>query len=99
MKDKRIPCKSMFSNGTEYELFLETQCWNGCTRFRQNNCRILNAIEKARFVGESVFPFGDLLEWEHYGGKKCKSYTTEPITRKPRVKKPIKGQITIEEAT
>ncbi len=97
ISDKRVPCKHMFSNGTEYEFFLETQCFNGCTRYRQHNCRILNAIEKARWVGESAFPFRDLLDWEHYGGKACKSFTTQLLPRKPRIKKPVEGQITMEE--
>ena len=95
MNDKMVPCKHMFSNGTECELFLETQCFNGCTRYRNNNCRILNGVEKAMFVGESTFPFDDLLEWEHYGGKKCKSYTTDPLPRKKPVRKPMEGQIEI----
>jgi hypothetical protein len=96
MKEKNVPCKSMFSNGTEYGLFLDTQCFE-CTRFRNWHCRILNAIERASFIGESVFPFDDLLEWEHYGGKVCKSFTTIPIARKPRSVKPVEGQIGMED--
>lgn len=88
---QKIPCKHMFSNGTEYELFLETQCFK-CTRFRKWRCRIVNACEMARFLGEKVFPFDDLMDWERYGGKTCKSFTTIPIARKPRQRKQIDGQ-------
>ena len=95
-EDKLIPCKHMFSNGTEYELFVETQCLNGCTRYRKHSCRIINAIEKARWIGESAFPFDDLLEWERYDGKRCKRFTTEKTTRKPPELKPLDGQLRIE---
>lgn len=92
----KIPCKSMFSNGTEYELFLESQCFK-CKRFRNWHCRIVYAIEKARFLGEKFFPFKDLMEWDGgYGGKTCKSFTTEPLERKPKTIKPIDGQIKME---
>ena len=96
MNDKRIPCKSMFSNGTEYEFFLETQCFNGCTRFRKGQCRIYHRIEDARWVGKEVFPFDDLLDWEHYAGKACKSYTTKPLERKKPQHKVDKNQIEME---
>lgn len=92
MKAEKIPCKSMFSNGMEYEYFLETQC-EQCTRFRKGRCRIYNAIEEARWVGEKAFPFDDLMDWERYDGKTCKSFTNQPIKLKPRKVKPIKGQI------
>ena len=97
MKPNKIQCKSMFSNGTEYELFLESQCFK-CKRFRNWHCRIVYAIEKARFLGEKVFPFKDLMEWDGgYGGKTCKSFTAEPLERKPKTIKPIDGQIKLEE--
>ena len=95
-EEKRVPCRHMFSNGTEYEYFLETQCFE-CTRFRKGRCRIVYAIELARFVGEKAFPFDDLLEWEHYAGKACKSFTTERAARKPRIPKQVKNQIKMEE--
>lgn len=50
----------------------------------------------ARFLGEESFPFDDLMEWDGgFGGKTCKSFTTEPIKRKPKTIKPINGQETI----
>jgi len=82
---EKIPCKHMFSNGTEYEMFLEGQCFR-CTRFRNWHCRIVNACEKARFEGEKVFPFDDLLEYEGVGGKVCKSYSAEPMKRTRKAK-------------
>lgn len=95
MAHKQIPCKSMFSNGTEYMVFVVDQC-DGCTRFRNGRCRIFNACERARFEGEKVFPFDDLLEFEGIGGKVCKSFTTEPLKRK-RKAKTDENQITFEE--
>ena len=96
-KPEKIPCRGIFSNGTEYELFLETQCFK-CKRFRHWHCRILNKIECARFVGEKVFPFDDLMDWSGgFGGKTCKSFTTLPTERKPRQIKPVVGQIGMEE--
>lgn len=92
MKPTKVPCKSMFSNGTEYEFFLERQCFK-CKRFRNWHCKILNEIEEARFLGEERIPFDDLMEWDGgFGGKTCKSFTTEPIIRKPKTIKPISGQ-------
>lgn len=44
---KLIPCKTMFSNGTEYQWFLEHQC-DQCTRFRKGYCRTFRMMEKAR---------------------------------------------------
>jgi hypothetical protein len=85
----------MFSNGTEYEIFIETQCFQ-CTRYRKGRCRIFNACEKARFLGEKAFPFDDLMDWEHYDGKACKSFTTVPIPRKRRDRKQIEGQMRME---
>lgn len=97
MNDKRIPCRYMFSNGTEYEIFLETQCYK-CSRFRNGRCKTFYAIEKARWVGEKAFPFDDLLDWEHFGGKTCKRFIDEPIRRKkPCFRKPLKNQMKLEE--
>ena len=95
MTDGLIPCKHMFSNGTEYELFLE-HCFE-CVRFRNWKCRVLSACEKARFVGESAFPFGDLLEWEHYGGKVCKHFSTEKIKRLQKKAVVFPGQMDLFE--
>lgn len=88
------PCKHMFSNGTEYEVFLESQCFDGCTRFRNGKCRVFNALEDARF-DETRFPYGDLLEYKGYAGKVCRRYTTEKPMRK-RCGKPIPGQLCFE---
>ena len=93
---KHVPCKHMFSNGTEYEYFLETQC-ERCKRFRNGRCRIYNAIENARWVGEKAFPFNDLLDWESgYAGKTCKSFTTEPLHRTIKPRKEPEGQTELE---
>lgn len=88
---EKIECKTMFSNGTEYELFLETQCWR-CTRYRRGYCRIWNACEDARF-DESRFPYSDLMEYKEYGGKICKSFTTEKPIRHRVI---LKGQMSME---
>ena len=72
MKYEKIPCRYMFSNGTEYELFLETQCFR-CSRFRNWHCRIVNACELSRIVGEKAFPFDDLMDFDGVGGKTCKN--------------------------
>lgn len=94
MKHELVPCRSMFANGTDYEWFLETNCFN-CTKFRNWKCRIVNACENARFQGESVFPFDELLDFVGVGGKRCKSFTDEPQTRHRR-ENPLDGQIEME---
>lgn len=87
-----VDCRTMFSNGTEFELF-EYHC-EKCSKYRNGKCRIFNKIIQAMFLGESAFPFDDLLELSNgIGGKKCKSFTDEPIKRKPYHKKQIYGQI------
>ena len=86
---EKIECTTMFSNGTEYELFLETQCFR-CTRFRNGRCRIFNATETARW-DESHFPYDDLMDFKGVGGKTCKSFTTERPTRN-RHSAILKGQ-------
>lgn len=89
-KMERIPCKSMFSNGTEFEMFME-KCFT-CSRYRNDHCRILNACYKAMWKPEA-FPYDDLLDWEGgYGGKACKSYTDEKPTRARRAKQ-VDGQM------
>lgn len=82
-KPQRVSCKSIFSNGTEFGMFEESQCCK-CTRYRNGKCRIYTAIIKAMF-DESFFPYDDLLDWDNgYGGKACKSFTDEPLKRKAR---------------
>ena len=44
------------------------------------------------FQSESVFPFDALLDFVGVGGKRCKSFTTEPQTRRRR-ENPLDGQI------
>ena len=90
-----VPCKHIFSNGTEYMLFLEHYCFR-CKRFRKWRCRIVRRIEWARF-DESYFPYDDLLEYEHVGGKECKSFTTVPLKRRRRRRKEIEGQMVMGE--
>ena len=95
-KFERVQCESMFSNGTEYEYFLETQCFR-CKRFRNGRCFIYNAIEDARWEGEKVFPFDELLEWDGgLAGKACKRFTEVPIRRKRKPKKPVEGQTELD---
>lgn len=86
---EKVPCKHPFSNGIEYEMFLE-QCYS-CSRYRAGRCRIIYACEKARF-DIRYFPYDDLMEWSKgYGGKICRHYTQEPIKRTRTVKQ-CKGQ-------
>lgn len=89
MTDKLVPCTCLFSNGTEFEFFIETQC-EKCKRFRNGKCKIYNACWEARW-NEDKFPYSYLLEYEHYAGKKCKMFTDKPIERKHREHK-IEGQ-------
>jgi hypothetical protein len=94
-KPKRVPCKRIFSNGTEFELFQEQQC-DKCKRFRNGKCRIFNKIMLAMF-DETQFPYDDLLDWDNgYGGKACKSFTDEPV-KHIRQRKEIEGQIVLED--
>lgn len=85
-----IPCKCVFSNGTEFEYFIETQC-ERCTRFRKGRCRIYNDCWRA--MGSiKHFPFDDLLDIEGYAGKRCKCFTDKPIEHK-RHNHPVDGQM------
>lgn len=95
MADGLVPCTSMFSNGSEYEWFIENNCENGCTRFRKGYCHVFQMTEKARF-DPKCFPYDALMEYEHYAGKYCKHFTTAIPTRK-RKPKQIEGQICIEQ--
>lgn len=93
MSAELIECKTVFSNGTEYEWFLENQCFQ-CTRFRNGCCRIYRMIEKARW-DEKYFPYDDLMDYRKYAGKDCKRFTTE----KPKVVrhgKQVEGQMAME---
>lgn len=97
MKHREIPCRHIFSNGTEFMLFQETQCWNGCVKYRNDHCRILNRIYDA-MVDESKFPFDDLLDFEGCGGKKCKAFSTEATkARKNRHLQEERGQLSFKE--
>lgn len=87
-----VDCTCIFSNGTEFELFVETQCGN-CTRYRNDHCRVLNRCYKAIFDA-SEFPYDDLLDHVKYGGKRCKHKTTEKPAVK-RHKKQITGQMSL----
>lgn len=91
--DKWINCRHIFSNGTEFEIF-QWQC-EKCSRYRNGKCRIFTRCIKAMF-DETVFPYNDLLDSaEGYGGKKCKSFTTEKQKRLRKIKEPYKEQINI----
>jgi hypothetical protein len=82
MSNELVPCKHIFSNGTEFEFFIETQC-EKCKRFRNGKSKIYNACWEARY-DEKKFPFKYLLEYECYAGKRCKMFTDKPIERKRR---------------
>lgn len=88
------PCKYPFSNGTEFEWFIETQC-EKCKRFRNGKCRTYNACLYA--IGDiSKFPYDDLLDYVGgYAGKKCKRFTDKPIERKKR-EHIVSGQMKLE---
>ncbi len=86
-----VECTTIFSNGTEYEWFIEHNC-ESCTRFRNWQCAIIHRIENARF-DETLFPYEHLLEYKGYAGKKCKEWSNEPIKRH---RKNVKGQISMD---
>lgn len=87
-----IPCTTMFSNGMEFEWFIEHNCENGCTRFRNGRCKTYNACWNARW-DEKYFPYDDLLDFaSHNAGKVCKRFTDNPIEKKRR-DNPINGQM------
>ena len=75
-------CTHIFSNGTEFELFME-RCWK-CARFRNDHCAILNRCYDGAF-DSSKFPYEHLLEHDKYGGKLCKKFTNESPKRQRRV--------------
>ena len=96
MMPETKPCESIFSNGTQFEIFMETQCFKGCVYYRNDHCRILNRIYLAMIWPEK-FPFEDLLDAVEYGNKYCKRYSTD---RKPRQRRNVGksyGQISIDE--
>lgn len=87
---KRIPCKTPFSNGMEFEMFLEL-CESECKRYRNGKCKIINLCYKAMF-DMKYFPYGELLDWDNgCGGKGCRSFTTETAYYRRRNKQ-CKGQ-------
>ena len=90
---KLIECERMFSNGTEYEWFLENQCFQ-CTRFRNGYCRTYRMMELARF-DEKRFPYDQLMDYEKYGGKVCKRFTNEKPVKKWH-RHEVDGQIEME---
>lgn len=94
VNDEWKDCKHLFSNGMEFEFFLEDQCAK-CKRYRNDHCRVLNRIYKAMFIKEE-FPYEDLLDHEKYANKRCKHRTIENITRKKTTKQ-IVGQISLFE--
>ena len=67
-----------FSNGTEYEIFLDNYCHrcqhyivraDGFPEFPdKGGCPILDAMENARF-DRSLFPSKDIVEVRHLDGK------------------------------
>ena len=92
-----VPCKTMFSNGMEFEWFIEHNC-ERCTRFRGGNCKVYRACQLARW-DETKFPYDNLLDFaDGYAGKACRLFTDEPMKRQRREKQ-ISGQITFEGGT
>ena len=88
---KLVDCTTMFSNGTEYEWFIEHNC-ESCTRFRNWQCAIVHRLENSRF-DNSLFPYDKLMDYEGgYAGKVCKEHTREPLKRHRRN---VKGQISM----
>lgn len=98
MSEEWVDCTKVFSNGTEYELFLE-RC-DHCTRFRAGRCRVVQACERARW-DEQCFPYKDLQDHARYGGKRCRHFTTEKQRRKKRCGRQADGQtkMKLEELT
>ena len=94
MTHETIPCERIFSNGMEFEWFIEHNC-ERCTRFRNGKCKVYNACIEARF-DESKFPYEYLLDYASgLGGKECRLFTDQPIRRKLRNRQ-IDGQIMFE---
>ena len=75
-KPELVDCTTMFSNGTEYEWFIENNC-GSCKRFRNWQCYIIHALENARF-DETLFPYDKLQDYaNHCAGKRCKEWTSK----------------------
>ena len=89
MSDEWTDCTSTFSNGTEFQIFLE-RC-EKCTKYRAARCRIVAACYKAMYE-EECFPFKDLQDHARYGGKRCRHFTTEIQHRKSKYDRQIPGQ-------
>ena len=90
------PCEHIFSNGTQFEIFMETQCLNGCVYYRNDHCRILNRIYLAMILPEK-FPYDDLLDAVKFGNKYCKRYSMDRKPRKSKINGKYHGQIMIDE--
>lgn len=54
----KIENSKPFSNGTEYEIFLDVYCFQ-CDKFKQN-CPIYRAMEEARLGG--IFPAEKIVQ-------------------------------------
>lgn len=78
MTDEWVDCKHIFSNGTEFMIFVD-QCAD-CSYYRNDHCKILNRCYMAQW-DESYFPYEWLLEHVKYGGKRCKRFTTKPLEK------------------
>ena len=88
-----IKPSSPFSNGTEYEIFLDNFCYrckhgkineNGFAEYpEKGGCKIWDAMENARF-DTSLFPCDDIVEIEKDGyypiWHACKSFATDDKT-------------------
>lgn len=86
-------CSTIFSNGTEFELFY-AKC-EKCSRYRNEKCRVLQACFRAMF-DKDEFPYADLQDHVKYGGKRCKHFTEEPLPRRKRTAKQITGQLELK---
>jgi len=93
VKGKTIPCESIFSNGTDFEWFIEHNC-ERCKRYRNGRCKVFSACCAAMW-DKSKFPYKYLLDYEGYGGKECILFTDKPMKRKKKNRE-LEGQITFD---
>lgn len=89
-----VKCTTMFSNGTEYEWFIEHYCMK-CARYRKGYCRTYRRTEQARW-DEKYFPYEDLLDHTRYAGKACKRFTEE-LPKVERHRKQVEGQVSVDD--
>lgn len=90
----------MFSNGTEYHIFLEMYCFR-CSKYKadkdsipyRNSCSIEKKILEASF-GEDAFPKENVYRVEGQGYV-CNKFKDKTETRKHKARKAkqIEGQI------